>query len=155
MVQRSKILIVDDEPFKVDLLEQELEELGYDTISAANGQEALDQVAAEAPDLILLDVMMPIMDGLTVCRILKGNEETRNLTGANLRDANLTGADLGFANLTGANLTGAILTSANMRGANLTGANVTDSRYGNTICPDGANSNADDGDGRTCRNNLM
>ncbi|MFB3145155.1 MAG: pentapeptide repeat-containing protein [Candidatus Methylomirabilales bacterium] len=78
-----------------------------------------------------------------------------NLTGANLRDANLTGADLGFANLTGANLTGAILTSANMRGANLTGANVTDSRYGNTICPDGANSNADDGDGRTCRNNLM
>ncbi len=77
MVQRSKILIVDDEPFKVDLLEQELEELGYDTISAANGQEALDQVAAEAPDLILLDVMMPIMDGFTVCRILKGNEETR------------------------------------------------------------------------------
>ena len=45
MVQRSKILIVEDEPFKVDLLVQELEELGYDTISAANGQEALDQVA--------------------------------------------------------------------------------------------------------------
>jgi DNA-binding response OmpR family regulator len=74
---RFKILIVDDEPVNVDYLEQELEELGYETISAANGQEALDKVAAEAPDLILLDVMMPVMDGFTVCRILKDHEETR------------------------------------------------------------------------------
>src|SRR5437764_15294253 len=77
MAIRSKILIVDDEPFNVDYLEQELEDLGYQTISAANGQEALQKVRAEAPDLILLDVMMPIMDGLTVCRFLKANEETR------------------------------------------------------------------------------
>jgi DNA-binding response OmpR family regulator len=77
MAERSKILIVDDEPFNVDLLEQELEELGYETSRAANGQEALAKVAAEAPDLILLDVMMPIMDGFTVCRILKESEETR------------------------------------------------------------------------------
>jgi adenylate cyclase len=77
MVERAKILIVDDEPFNVDYLEQELEDLGYETISATNGQEALQKVAAEAPDLILLDVMMPIMDGFTVCRILKENEETR------------------------------------------------------------------------------
>ncbi len=77
MAERSKILIVDDELFNVDLLEQQLEELGYETISAANGQEALARVAAEAPDLILLDVMMPIMDGFTVCRILKDNDETR------------------------------------------------------------------------------
>ena len=53
MAERSKILIVDDEPFNVDLLEQQLEELGYETSSAANGQEALAKVAAEAPDLIL------------------------------------------------------------------------------------------------------
>jgi CheY-like chemotaxis protein len=53
MVERSKILIVDDEPFNVDYLQQELEDLGYATISAANGQEALEKVAAEAPDLIL------------------------------------------------------------------------------------------------------
>ena len=77
MVKRSKILIVDDEPFNVDYLEQELEDLGYETVSATNGQEALNQVAAEAPDLILLDVMMPVMDGFTVCRALKGNDETR------------------------------------------------------------------------------
>lgn len=73
----SKILIVDDEPLNVDYLEQELEYLGYDTITAVNGQEALQRVKSDAPDLILLDVMMPVMDGLTVCRLLKGNEETR------------------------------------------------------------------------------
>src|SRR4029453_6905471 len=53
--RRSKILIVDDEPFNVDYLEQALADLGYETISATNGREALDKVAAEAPDLILLD----------------------------------------------------------------------------------------------------
>jgi DNA-binding response OmpR family regulator len=77
MIHASRILIVDDEPFNVDYLEQELEDLGYTAVSARNGQEALDQVTAQAPDLILLDVMMPIMDGFTVCRILKGNDETR------------------------------------------------------------------------------
>jgi CheY-like chemotaxis protein len=77
MIHASRILIVDDEPFNVDYLEQELADLGYTTVSARNGQEAVGQVTAQAPDLILLDVMMPIMDGFTACRILKGNDETR------------------------------------------------------------------------------
>lgn len=77
MVEQAKILIVDDEPLNVDYLEQELEDLGYATVSAPNGQAALAKVAAEAPDLILLDVMMPGMDGFTVCRILKEKEETQ------------------------------------------------------------------------------
>src|SRR5919197_4331474 len=77
MSERAKILIVDDEPFNVDYLEQELEDFGYDTISATNGQEALAQVAAENPDLILLDVMIPLMDGFMICRILKEHEDTR------------------------------------------------------------------------------
>lgn len=77
MIQPAKILIVDDEPFNVDYLQQELRDLGYETISAANGQEALQKAAAEAPDLILLDVMMPVMDGFTACRILKENEATQ------------------------------------------------------------------------------
>src|SRR5712692_1600870 len=77
MTHPAKILIVDDEPFNVDYLQQELEDLGYETISATNGQEALEKVAAEAPDLILLDVMMPVMDGFTACRILKANEATQ------------------------------------------------------------------------------
>jgi DNA-binding response OmpR family regulator len=75
--RRSTILIVDDEPFNVDYLEQELADLGYATSSATNGQEALAKVAADAPDLILLDVMMPVMDGFTVCRRLKEQDETR------------------------------------------------------------------------------
>jgi DNA-binding response OmpR family regulator len=75
--RRSRILIVDDEPFNVDLLEQELEELEYETASARNGQEALEKVAADPPDLILLDVMMPVLDGLAVCRELKGRDDTR------------------------------------------------------------------------------
>jgi DNA-binding response OmpR family regulator len=73
----AKILIVDDEPLNVDLLEQELEDLGYQTMSATNGQDALAKATAEAPDLILLDVMMPKMDGFTVCRLLKEKEATQ------------------------------------------------------------------------------
>lgn len=75
----SLILIVDDEPFNVDYLEQELEDLGHDTISAANGQEALAQVAAVSPDLVLLDIMMPIMDGFQVLERLKAGKVTRDI----------------------------------------------------------------------------
>jgi phosphoserine phosphatase RsbU/P len=75
----SKILIVDDEPYNVDYLEQELQELDYHTVSAANGQEALDRVQAESPDLILLDIMMPVMDGFEVLSRLKANPATRDL----------------------------------------------------------------------------
>lgn len=77
MPDPAKILIVDDEALNVDYLEQELQDLGHETISAGNGQEALDRVAADPPDLILLDVMMPVMDGFTACRILKGDDVTR------------------------------------------------------------------------------
>jgi CheY-like chemotaxis protein len=76
-VQANRILIVDDEPFNVDYLQQELEELGYDIMVARDGQEALECVATDPPDLILLDVLMPIMDGFAVCRALKGEEATR------------------------------------------------------------------------------
>ena len=73
------ILIVDDEPFNVDYLEQELEDLNYQTISAANGREALDKVQSECPDLILLDIMMPVMDGFEVLSHLKGATVTREI----------------------------------------------------------------------------
>lgn len=74
-----KILIADDEPFNVDYLEQELDERGYQTVSAMNGQAALDQVAAETPDLVLLDIMMPILDGFGVLARLKADPATRDL----------------------------------------------------------------------------
>jgi DNA-binding NarL/FixJ family response regulator len=73
----ARILIVDDEPLNVDYLEQELEGRGFETESAANGLEALERVAASPPDLVLLDVMMPGMDGISLLRILKADPETR------------------------------------------------------------------------------
>jgi CheY-like chemotaxis protein len=73
----ARILIVDDEPLNVDYLEQELESLGFVTETATNGVEALERVAAAPPDLVLLDVMMPEMDGISALRVLKGDPETR------------------------------------------------------------------------------
>jgi len=74
---KATILIVDDEPFNVDYLRQNLSDLGYRTMEAYGGREALDAVAARAPDLILLDVMMPDIDGITVCRMLKSDPSTQ------------------------------------------------------------------------------
>jgi DNA-binding NarL/FixJ family response regulator len=75
--QPARILIVDDEPFNVDYLEQELESKGFVTETAASGIEALERVAAAPPDLVLLDVMMPGMDGISALRVLKDDPETR------------------------------------------------------------------------------
>jgi DNA-binding response OmpR family regulator len=77
MTGSATILIVDDEPYNVDLLEQELEGLGYSTMSASNGAQALAMVKTSAPDLVLLDVMMPVMDGFETCRVLKDSDDTR------------------------------------------------------------------------------
>lgn len=74
-----KILIVDDEPFNVDYLEQELEDLDYQIVTAVNGRDALDKVQCESPDLVLLDIMMPIMDGFEVLSRLKANPSTRDI----------------------------------------------------------------------------
>jgi len=74
-----KILIVDDEPFNVDYLEQELAEFACDTISASNGQDALVKVSSEMPDLVLLDIMMPVMDGFEVLTRLKADSSTRDI----------------------------------------------------------------------------
>ncbi len=77
MKDKARILIVDDEPFNIDYLEQELEEAGYFTSRAANGQEALDKVRSAPPDVILLDIMMPVMDGFQMLSRLKADEATR------------------------------------------------------------------------------
>jgi class 3 adenylate cyclase len=74
-----KILIVDDEPFNRDYLEQELSDLDYATIMAGDGQEALDQVRAQEPDLVLLDIMMPVKDGFAVLTEMKADAALRNI----------------------------------------------------------------------------
>jgi len=76
MGSEATILIVDDELTNVDMLSQELEEEGYKLLTAYNGEEALIKVQEHQPDLILLDVMMPGVDGFSVCRILKGSGKT-------------------------------------------------------------------------------
>jgi sigma-B regulation protein RsbU (phosphoserine phosphatase) len=75
--KNSKILVVDDVPQNIRLLEANLKADGYNVISANNGQEALEKVATDKPDLILLDIMMPIMDGNEVCRRIRTNNNTR------------------------------------------------------------------------------
>ena len=79
MDQKPKVLIVDDEPFNVDYLEQRLEDFDYDTVSANNGQQALDKMQTESPDLVLLDIMMPIMDGFTVLSHMRIDPTLRNI----------------------------------------------------------------------------
>jgi CheY-like chemotaxis protein len=78
-MSRPKILVVDDEPFNVDFLAQELDDLGYDVVTASNGLEALEQAHAQRPDLVLLDIMMPVLDGFAVLERLKADDATRDL----------------------------------------------------------------------------
>jgi class 3 adenylate cyclase len=70
-----KILIVDDTPHNVKMLVDLLSAKGYATVTASSGQEGLAQVEAERPDLVLLDVMMPGMDGYEVCKRIRANRE--------------------------------------------------------------------------------
>ncbi|MGN1002405.1 MAG: response regulator [Oscillospiraceae bacterium] len=68
----GKVLIVDDEKAIVDILEYNLKKEGYETLTAYDGREGLRRAREENPDLILLDVMLPYMDGFEVCRTLRG-----------------------------------------------------------------------------------
>jgi DNA-binding response OmpR family regulator len=67
----AKILAVDDETALTDLMRYHLERAGYDVTTAANGWEALDAIKHSRPDLILLDLMLPDLDGFGVCEILR------------------------------------------------------------------------------------
>jgi two-component system phosphate regulon response regulator PhoB len=74
-----RILIVDDEKDIRELLAFQLQQHGFSTETASNGEEALDKVEEKAPDLIILDLMMPKMDGAEVCRTLKREEKNRRI----------------------------------------------------------------------------
>ncbi|MGE0056346.1 MAG: response regulator [Dehalococcoidia bacterium] len=69
--QAKTVLLVDDEPTLVATLKYNLEREGYRVITAADGEQALTTARAERPELIILDLMLPVMDGLEVCRILR------------------------------------------------------------------------------------
>ncbi|MCG8346363.1 MAG: response regulator [Chloroflexales bacterium] len=96
----AKILIVDDDPYITTMLVRMLRREGYTPITAADGREALEIVAREHPDLILLDVTMPHIDGFTVCQQLKDNEHTAlipvtMLTGLDDREHQQRGIEVG------------------------------------------------------------
>ncbi len=75
----NKVLIVDDDPDIRTLYRLVLRQEGLEVIEAENGQEALDKIQAEAPSLVLLDIMMPGMDGYEVCRRLRSDPRTARL----------------------------------------------------------------------------
>ncbi|MGD1804286.1 response regulator [Dapis sp. BLCC M126] len=77
--QTGIILIVDDTPANLDVLSETLDAVGYDVAIATNGKRALKQLERELPDLILLDITMPDIDGFEVCQRLKTNPTTRNI----------------------------------------------------------------------------
>ncbi|HEY0899523.1 MAG TPA: response regulator transcription factor [Sphingobacteriaceae bacterium] len=75
---KHKILIVDDEPDILELIEYNLKKEGYQVSTARNGQEAVALAKKNIPDLIILDIMMPVMDGIEACRILRSMPDFKN-----------------------------------------------------------------------------
>ncbi len=73
-MEKKKVLVVDDEPSIVKVIEARLKASNYDVITASRGDEGLEKAEREQPDLIVLDVMMPVLDGYTFVRELKTSE---------------------------------------------------------------------------------
>jgi len=76
---RSKILVVDDEPEALELLEFNLKKAGFDVIAAPDGARAIRQARSGQPDLVVLDLMLPEIDGLEVCKMLRRDPATASI----------------------------------------------------------------------------
>ena len=76
-IERRMILVVDDEPSVREVLKRLLKQEGYDVVLASNGKEALEVIKNDPPDMVLLDLMMPEMGGMAVCRRIRENPATR------------------------------------------------------------------------------
>jgi len=97
---KETILIVEDEKDIVKMLEYNLKKEGLQTLSACNGEDALDMAARQHPDLVILDLMLPGIDGLEVCKNLKGNTKTASipvimLTAKSQESDKIVGLELG------------------------------------------------------------
>jgi two-component system, OmpR family, response regulator VicR len=75
----AKIMVVDDEPDLLEVVKLILESDGYQVVTAGGGQEALDKIGKEMPDLVLLDIIMPKMDGWEVFSRIKGDPKTHDI----------------------------------------------------------------------------
>lgn len=78
-MNEKKVLIVEDEGFLLDLLSNKLKSEGFAVIGAKNGEEGLKTTLEEKPDLILLDLIMPVMDGITMLKKLRESEEGKTV----------------------------------------------------------------------------
>ena len=78
-MEKKKILVVDDEPQSVEMIKTRLEASGYEVISALCGKEALETIKDNRPDLILLDIVLPDINGFQVCKAIKSNEATKDI----------------------------------------------------------------------------
>ena len=76
---KSTILIVDDETYILNILDFSLDSEGFEVVTAADGEQALFRTDELQPDLIILDVMMPKLDGFEVCRAIKAKQETKDI----------------------------------------------------------------------------
>ncbi|MEN9332748.1 MAG: hypothetical protein RLZZ94_1838 [Bacteroidota bacterium] len=95
-----KILLVDDEPDILEFMEYNLKKEGYQVLQAKNGKEAVDIARKEFPHLVILDIMMPIMDGIEACRVMREIPELQNtiitfLSARNEEYSQLAGFDVG------------------------------------------------------------
>ncbi|RKY86543.1 two-component system response regulator [candidate division KSB1 bacterium] len=79
MTDKKKILIIDDEPDLVKALKVRFQNEGYNVISAKDGAEGLEKARKENPDLIILDLMLPKIDGFRVCRFIKFDESYKHI----------------------------------------------------------------------------
>ena len=76
---KGKVLVVDDEIYIVHILDFSLGMEGYEVLTALDGEQALEKAKNEKPDLIVLDIMMPKLDGYETCKLLKAEESTRDI----------------------------------------------------------------------------
>lgn len=77
--KKKKIMIVEDDSFVMDIYQTKLSQEGYEVLSAENGAEAIKKLEKEIPDLVLLDIIMPYVDGLQVLRKIKADEKLKNI----------------------------------------------------------------------------
>lgn len=97
---KAKILVVDDEPDLREIIAYHLKKEGYTVVMAENGKEAIDAAKRHHPDLILLDIMMPVMDGIEACRLMRLMPEFKNtfmvfLTARSEEYSEISGFDVG------------------------------------------------------------
>jgi two-component system alkaline phosphatase synthesis response regulator PhoP len=78
-MSKGKILVVDDEIYIVHILDFSLGMEGYEVVTALDGEQALEKVVTEKPDLIVLDIMMPKLDGYEVCKAIKADPATKTI----------------------------------------------------------------------------